>query len=56
MNQTKVYIEEFPANEEGLLLVDDLELIEALRRRAKRQEGVKRAHAVSETQVSVKPS
>ena len=33
-----IYLEEFPANEEGLLLVDDLELLEALRRRAERQE------------------
>ena len=33
-----IYLEEFPANEEGLLLVDDLELLEALRRRAEHQE------------------
>ena len=38
MNQTKVYLDEFPVNEEGFLLVGDVALIEALRRRAERQE------------------
>ena len=33
-----MYLEEFPVDEEGLLLVDDLELLEALHRRAKHQE------------------
>ena len=55
MNQTKVYVEEFSVNEEGLLLVDDLELIEALRRRAKRQEDTQ-THVASEARLSVKPS
>ena len=31
MNQNKVYLDEFPVNEEGLLLINDLALIEALR-------------------------
>ena len=38
MSQPEIYLEEFPVNEEGLLLVDDLALIEALRQRRARQE------------------
>ena len=39
MNQPNpTYIGEFPVNDSGLLLVNDLALIEALRRRAARKE------------------
>ena len=56
MNRVRVYLEEFPVNEEGLLLVDDLELIAALRRRAKRRECIQGTRVTNETQTSVKPT
>ena len=55
MNQTKVYLDEFPVNEEGLLLVSDVALIEALRRRAERQKEARKAHT-DESTLGVKPS
>ncbi len=55
MNQPKVYLDEFPVNEKGLLLVNDLALIEALRRRAKQQRAVKEVRA-DEPSLSAKPS
>ena len=55
MNQNKVYLDEFPVNEEGLLLVNDLALIEALRRRAERQQAVRKTQT-DENTLSTKPS
>lgn len=55
MDQAERYLEEFPVNEEGFLLVNDLALIEALRRRAERQKAVQSTHA-DEMQLGVKSS
>ena len=55
MNQTE-YLDEFPVNEEGLLLVSDLALIEALRRRAERRENAQDAPRVGEPQAGIESS
>lgn len=56
MNRYKnTYLDEFPANEEGLLLVNDVALVEALRRRAERKKAEQDAPA-RRVQLTAEPS
>ncbi len=56
MNQYRnTYLDDFPVNEEGLLLVNDPELIEALRRRAERKKADQDVPAYN-AQITVKSS
>ena len=56
MNRYKsTYLDEFPVNEEGFLLVNDVALIEALRRRAEHKKADRDTPA-HDTQITVKSS